>query len=290
MKLSVIMPVYNTKEEYLKEAIESILNQTYSDFEFIIINDGSTNNAEDMILSYKDNRIKYFKQENQGISNARNNAIKIAKGEIIALMDSDDISLAERFEKQIKFLDENPKISVVGTWFEMFPKIRTIKHPKYPKFLDFYKTNCIGNPMAMFRKYEFQKYNLNYKTEFKTAQDFDLWSRAVRYLNFANIEEVLLKYRWHKESISHIKPENQLQNTLKIQQNMLDFLTDDKNLQNEIRKLIFPPPLIKQPTFLQQIFSIRNENGLKVIRILGVKIKRRIERRKKKKGWNCKVL
>ena len=88
--LSVLMPVYNTKEVYLRASIESILNQTFTDFELIIVNDGSTNNAEEVILSYKDDRIKYFKQENQGIVGALNNAWAKASGKYIARMDSDD--------------------------------------------------------------------------------------------------------------------------------------------------------------------------------------------------------
>ena len=113
-KISVLMPVYNTKEEFLRTAIESILNQTYSNFEFIIINDGSTNNAEDVILSYKDERIVYLKQENKGIVSALNNGWDKASGEYIARMDSDDISLSERFEKQIEFLENNSEYSLVG--------------------------------------------------------------------------------------------------------------------------------------------------------------------------------
>ena len=110
------MPVYNTKEEYLREAIESILNQTFTDFEFIIVNDGSTNNAEDVILSYKDERIVYIKQENQGVSIASNNGWNKAKGEYIARMDSDDVSFPDRLEKQIQFLEDNPEYSLVGGW------------------------------------------------------------------------------------------------------------------------------------------------------------------------------
>ena len=114
MKLSVIMPVYNTKEEFLREAVESILNQTYTDYELIIIDDGSTNNVEEVINSYKDKRIVYIRQENTGIVGALNNGWNHAKGEYIARMDSDDVSYPDRFEKQAMFLDNNPDISLVG--------------------------------------------------------------------------------------------------------------------------------------------------------------------------------
>lgn len=101
--ISVVMTVYNTKEEYLREAIESILNQTYKNFEFIIIDDGSDDYCEQVVMSYQDVRIRYYKQDNKGISAARNYGTKLANGEYIAVMDSDDISLPERFEKELFF-------------------------------------------------------------------------------------------------------------------------------------------------------------------------------------------
>ena len=119
-KVSVLMPVYNTKEEYLREAIESILNQTFTDFEFIIINDGSTNNAEEVIKSYKDSRIKYYRQENHGLIYTLNYGLSLCNGEYIARMDSDDISLPFRFEKQIEVLDKNPNIGIVGGLIKIF--------------------------------------------------------------------------------------------------------------------------------------------------------------------------
>ncbi len=268
-KISVVMPVYNTKEEWLREAIESILNQTYSDFEFIIINDGSENGTEDVILSYKDKRIKYIKnEENLGIARSRNKANKLAQGEYIAIMDSDDIALPERFEKQVKFLDNNPEVSVLGTWFEFFPEAKIVEHPQNLRYLDILKGCFVGHPTVMLKKKDFEKYDIKYKKDFICAHDYELWSNAVRYLKFHNLPEILLKYRWHGNNIS--KPCNELTKDNEIiRKNMLDFLTDDKELQKEIIGLITE---IKKPTFLQQIFSIRNEGDLKIMRILGIKI------------------
>ena len=120
-KVSVLMPVFNTKEEYLRESIHSILNQTFNDFEFIIINDGSVNNAEDVILSYCDNRIKYFEQDNHGLVYTLNRGISLCNGEYIARMDSDDISLPERFARQVEILERNPEIGIVGGLISFFP-------------------------------------------------------------------------------------------------------------------------------------------------------------------------
>ena len=270
-RISAIMAVYNTKEEWLKESIESILNQTYSDFEFIIINDGSTNNVENVILSYKDERIKYIKQENQGLAKSLNNGLDIAKGEYIARMDSDDISLPERFEKQVKFLDENLDISIVGTSHEYFPNGKIAKMLKYPKYIDFLKGNSIGHPTVMFRRADFEKYDLKYNPEY-LCEDYELWSRAIKYLKFANIQEILLKYRWHENNLS--KPNEKFEFSVrKVRQNMLDFLTTDTTLQNNIITAILPN-INKNTTFIQKIFSIKNNNDKtkKIIRILGLKI------------------
>jgi len=114
-KISVVMAVYNG-EKYLREAIDSILNQTFNDFEFIIINDGSTDDSAEIIKSYNDPRIILIQQENKGLAAALNEGIKIAKGKFIARMDADDISLKTRLEKQIQFMEAHPEYVAIGSW------------------------------------------------------------------------------------------------------------------------------------------------------------------------------
>lgn len=271
-KISVIMSVYNTKEEWLRESIESILSQTFSDFEFIIINDGSSNNVEEIILSYKDERIKYIKQENQGLAKSLNYGLKIAQGEYIARMDSDDISLPDRFKKQIDFLDKNKDISVLGTWFEFFPKKYVLKHPEKICYLNLLTCCCIGHPTVMFRRSDFEKYNLRYDSEYK-CEDYELWSRAIRYLKFANIQEVLLKYRWHENNLS--KPtEDFVAHDRKIKQNMLDFLTNDVEIQNKIEQILIAQKKEKL-SFCEKLFSVKNsaDKVHKLLTIFGIRIK-----------------
>lgn len=275
-KISVIMSVYNAREEWLREAIESILNQTFSDFEFIIINDGSKNNSEEVILSYKDERIKYVKQENQGLAKSLNNGMKIAQGEFIARMDSDDISLPERFEKQVYFLNRNKDVSVLGTWFEFFPEKRIMRHPEKISFFNLLASCCIGHPTVMWRRQDFERYDLKYDETFKAAQDYDLWSRAIRYVKFANLQEVLLKYRWHNESISQSKAEIQQSNANKVKQSMLDFLTNNVDTQNKIKDVVFNT--VKY-SFFEYIFSVKNSADYKIITVLGMHIK--LKRKKK---------
>lgn len=238
--ISVIMPVYNTKEEFLREAIEAVLKQTYINFEFIILNDGSTNNAQDVILSYKDKRIVYVKHENMGVGKTRNRGFELAKGEFIAAVDSDDISLPERFEKQIKFLQENPDVSIVGSWFECFPELKIIKNPADVRFLDVLYGCCVANPTVMFRREDFKKYNLKY-TEMKVSHDYALWAQAVIKLKIRNIQEVLIKYRWHGDNISN-DLEAVSRDDPTIRKNMLEFLTANEKLQDKIMKLIYATP------------------------------------------------
>jgi glycosyltransferase involved in cell wall biosynthesis len=117
-KVSVVMSVFNS-ELYLKSAIESILNQSYSNLEFIIINDCSTDNSETIIKSFNDNRIKYIKEfENIGLETALNKNFMLAEGEFIARMDADDIASPDRLKHQVEFLMANGEIDLVGTWYE----------------------------------------------------------------------------------------------------------------------------------------------------------------------------
>ena len=116
-EISVLLPVYNTEEKYLRESIESILNQTYKNFELIIVNDCSQNSAEDVIKSYDDKRIIYYKNnKNECITNTRNKLLKLAKGQFIAVQDHDDVSFPERLEKEYNFLKEHPEVSICCVW------------------------------------------------------------------------------------------------------------------------------------------------------------------------------
>ncbi len=205
-KISVLMPVYNPKEEYLRESIESILNQTYSDYEFIIINDSSTNNAKQVILSYDDSRIKYFEnEENLGLIKTLNRGLELVTGEYIARMDQDDISLPERFAKQVDFLDNNKDIDVLGTWFKRFPKDIIMDLPSEDadiKEFFLFNNNAIGHPTVMIRKSTLDKYDFKYNEEHKNAEDYGLWLNMMEKTKFANLPEVLLNYRLHENNIS----------------------------------------------------------------------------------------
>lgn len=198
--ISVVMPVYN-REQYLKESIESILKQTFTDFEFIIVDDQSTDSSWQIIQEYakKDSRIIAVK--NSGIKGcwaARNKGWDLAKGKYMAIMDSDDISVSERLQQEFDFMEQNPDIDICGSWIEHFEadnKIITLPRLHHEiKDLMFF-SDSISQPSAMIRLSSFEKLHLRYSNNI--AEDYELWSRAINKLKFANIPEVLLFYRVH---------------------------------------------------------------------------------------------
>lgn len=274
-RVSVLMPVYNMKEEYLRESIESILNQTFTDFEFIILDDCSAEDIQPIIKSYKDDRIKFYKNiENLGIAQTRNKLMDIANGEYLALMDADDISLPLRLEKQVEFLDKNPDVSIVSSAYETFPQKQVVVHPESVRYMDLLNGCVIANPAAMVRKKDFEKYNLRYKREFVCCQDYEIWARAIKFLKIANLEEVLLKYRLNESSVTRTNPQMLSNNTRDVKKQMLEFLTSDKELQTKILNLV-DNNCERKNSFFENIFSIRNIQNFKVITIFGIKIMRR---------------
>ncbi len=267
-EVSVLLPVYNTKEEYLRACIESILNQTFTNFELVILNDGSTNNAQEIILSYNDPRIKYYKQDNSGITKTRNKLLSLAQGKYIAIADHDDISLADRLEKEYNYLENNPQISLVSGWIEILNTKKIWKTKPSPRYLDFLKRCEIIHPACMWRKADFEKYNLIYEEGYYGAQDYALFAKAAKYLNMANIQEVLLKYRKHENNASNQKSKMSSESE-KIQKEILNFLTENIKTQ----KLLYNKFAQQDVTFLQNIFSIRNDRSKKIVRIFGLQFK-----------------
>lgn len=233
--VSVVMPVYNG-EKYLKEAIDSILNQTFTDFELLLINDASTDNSEKIINSYNDSRIIYIKNEqNLGLIKTLNKGLDLAKGEFIARMDQDDISRPDRFAKQIALFESNPEIGVCGTWFTLFRENHednTIQHPEYNDSIKIgLLTSCfIGHPTVMMRKKALENYR--YDVNYQAAEDFELWTRLIRVTKFYNIQESLLKYRFHNSNISVLENSVQVINTKIITGNQLKYIDIENSEEN----------------------------------------------------------
>ncbi|HAH70341.1 MAG TPA: glycosyl transferase [Succinivibrionaceae bacterium] len=202
-KVSVLMPVYKTDKTYLKEAIESILNQTFKNFELIIIDDCPSDPREDVVLSYKDNRIIYIKNyKNLGISATRNKLISLAKGEYLAIFDHDDISFPERLEKEFKFLDSHPDVGVVGAWREDIPSHKIVKVPEFDHEIKKILMEHFGiiHTVSMIRRSVLIENHIGYEEEFSPAEDYALWLKLINTTKFYNIQEVLLKYRFHENN------------------------------------------------------------------------------------------
>lgn len=204
-RVTVLMPVYNG-EEYLREAVDSVLNQTFTDFELLIINDGSTDKSVEIIESYSDSSIRLVHNEkNIKLGATLNKGLHLARGEYIARMDCDDISLPSRLEKQVAFMDSNPKIVVCGTWIRTFGGA-TSSVSRYATDSD--NIRCImlfdssmAHPSVMMRRECLINNKLLYDEEMKYAQDYDLWVRCAQLFPLKNIDEVLLLYRQHAKQI-----------------------------------------------------------------------------------------
>ncbi len=217
--VTVLMPVYNG-EKYLREAIESILNQTFTDFEFLIINDGSTDHTEEIILSYNDERIKYVKNEtNLRLIATLNKGLDLAKGKYIARMDADDISLPERLEKQVAFMEFNHSIGVLGTWvttsgldknYDILFK-KGVANIRFELFFH----NYLHHPTVMLRSEVLRKSALYYD-DFLHAEDYAFWIKLATHTQIDIYPEILLKYRLHNSNISEVHKDFQLQQTSEI--------------------------------------------------------------------------
>lgn len=204
--ISIILPVYNS-EKYLSESIQSMLDQTYTDFEFIIINDGSVDTSEEIILSFNDQRIRYYKNEvNKGLIFTLNKGIELSKREYIARMDADDIAYPSRLELQLQFLSNNLDYGVCGSLVRIINE-----NGKQAEILNLpicdeeikaylYFSPALNHPSVMIRAW-LLKNNL-YSKDFKTAEDYELWIRLSSKTKFYNIPQVLIKYRIHSGNIS----------------------------------------------------------------------------------------
>ena len=212
--VSVIMTAYNASA-YIDEAIDSILYQTFANFELLVLNDASTDSTEKIILEkqLRDKRIKYFKNENNcGLSRTKNQLIPLAVGKYIALADADDVSQPKRFEKQIDVLNKFPEISIVGSTISLVNNKRRVcgawQYPEDDASIKegLEEASMIANPVAMFRREVFFKIN-GYNEHLIICEDWDFYYRASKYFNFKNIPESLLYYRFHNSNTSFTKLE-----------------------------------------------------------------------------------
>lgn len=247
--VSVLMSVYNARADELRQSIESILNQTFKDFEFIIINDGSTNDTEDVILSYKDKRIRYVKNEtNLKIIASLNKGLKLCRGKYIARLDADDYSAPLRLEHQVKYMEEHPNVGGLGTFFKRLHTGEEIELPTDIgdiRLLSRYVRGCISNPSGMIRRSVLVDNNLEYDKNCLHAEDFKLWADLTYYCDLAVLPEVLTFIRSHEDGVSRTNQKWQEKMvTVVLLDNMIrDFECNKNYLYSILMKYIKDEPL-----------------------------------------------
>jgi glycosyltransferase involved in cell wall biosynthesis len=221
------MSVHNG-ETYLVQALESILSQSFSSFEFIVIDDASTDNTASVLEDYarRESRICLLSnQRNMGLAWSLNRGLKQAKGRYIARMDADDISLPFRLEKQFSFMEEHPGVGVLGTAVEIIDSAGQVvggrMYPPEPIVIRWRLAleNPLCHPTVMIRRSLLQ--DASYNSDLNTAQDYDLWCRLGSMTNFANLPEPLLCFRKHDANLTYKKGGEQRENSLHISQNYM---------------------------------------------------------------------
>jgi glycosyltransferase involved in cell wall biosynthesis len=206
--VSVVLPLYNCPA-YIGRSVQSILDQTFEDFELIIIDDGSTDNTPEIAKTFSDSRIRFFQQKNQGLASTLNRGIELARGKYIARHDQDDIALPERFAKQVNYLEAHPACGMVGTWADIYLEEekteRAHRHPSDNTTLQY--ELLLNNPFVhssmMLRKSILEQIG-GYSTdrERQPPEDYELCSRIARQSEIANIPEILQIYREVPRSMS----------------------------------------------------------------------------------------
>lgn len=233
--VSVVMAAYN-EEKYIHEAIESILHQTYTNFEFIIINDGSTDRTEEIILSYTDPRIRYVRnEENLRLIASLNKGLALSTGKYIARMDSDDISMPERLQKQVAFMEANPSIGISGAQLVVFgSEDSTMNYPLEHEDLQLRLliTSCFPNNLVIFRNELVKKHTLAFTEGYHHGEDYKFWTQWLQITTGANLPEYLVKYRFHPSSVSHKFKDVQRQTRNRIR---VEYVSELFQLQGEER-------------------------------------------------------
>lgn len=249
--VSIIMPAYNT-EKYISQAIDSILNQTYKNFEFIIVDDGSTDNTCSIIMDYakKDNRIIIVKRKNMGIVQSLNDAIRLSRGEYIARMDSDDIANIERIEKQVEYMNNHPDIYLLGTNFNLLYEedMSEASRKRYAGmhqrskecidkknvFLSINEAQKFIHPSVMYKKEVFEIVGM-YKEFY--MEDIELYFRiAAKGLGIAKLEEDLLTYRAREDSKSWTDSREIA--TTQLMGIKIDYLIKNTNVQTNMKNYL----------------------------------------------------
>ena len=262
--ISVVMPVYNG-EKYLPEGIESILNQTFKDFEFIIINDGSLDTTSDIVNKYvkKDPRIIFIDRKvNKKLPFTLNEGIDISQGYYIARMDADDIAHPDRFKMQVNYLNKNPDVMVLGTAYTVFDsqgekKVISRNYPTIYMGFKFMTNTYLCHPSVVFRK-EIIKTIGSYNEV--GAEDYDFFSRICHEYRCENLPESYLHYREHEGNMSLINNEKIQNNVYEVSKNNFNYFFDDMEFFQKFYNIHanFKGNLLYFPKYISMSIAILN--------------------------------
>lgn len=284
-KVTVFIPCYNA-QGYIIECIESILNQSYQDFEILIVDDGSTDQSVACIQALGDDRIKVVQNKvNIGISKTLNKGFELTKTPYLVRQDADDVSHPQRLKELVGFMEANPSVDICGSAYSTLPNLKTVIHPEYHADIvaNLFKYTCITHGTAIFRNTRILELNVRYESNFDCSEDYRFFTRNVNSLTYHNLKNVLYYYRSHDLQISQDKKEvQQIQHNrglkLYLEQMLgltLDFAPEALNnflrpntkliLSDDVRKLILLYKLINK--------KIRPKIGASIQKLLMLNLK-----------------
>lgn len=280
--VSVLIPCYNC-EKYVEEAVMSIIKQTYSNLEILVIDDGSTDNTKSILqkLTQKDSRIRYIKnEENLKLIKTLNKGLDLCNGKYIARMDADDISLPTRIEKQVDFFETHPEIGVVGTYIQIFGVRKSVwKMDTKDKYIraHLFCNSSFAHPSVMMRTSILRDNHLYYNTDYPHAEDYKLWCDIAQYTKLANIPEVLLYYRINENQVSNKYNKEQKETAQRIREEYINNFLAERNVpirfiaQNTINDIQKLKHYIKERYILDKLLLVwydSLENGKEIFKRL----------------------
>ncbi|HVN40476.1 MAG TPA: glycosyltransferase [Myxococcota bacterium] len=269
-RVTVLLPVYEGRE-HLPAAIESILGQSFRDFELLVIDDGSSDGSADVVAACHDPRVRCVRNDrNLGVAASLNRGLELARGEIVARMDADDTSLPERLRRQVEFLDANPEIGACGAWTVTTGRREGVRI-EYPTRAEDVRCGLIfdptlAHPTVCLRRAWFERSGLRYDEGYVHAEDYDLWCRASACFPLANLGEVLLRYRVHDASVSERYRAAQQASVARIHRQLLAEMglspTDDELVIHGGGRVGEPvPPLAETERWLQTLLEANRACG-----------------------------
>lgn len=208
-KVSVLIPLYKTCDDVLRETIESVLGQTYRDFELLLLDDSPLGERkQEVVGEYEDERIRYeVNEENLGISASRNKLMRLARGEYFAVLDHDDIMFPTRLEKQVTYMDEHPEVGVLGSYMTSTKHHGITRQPTDHRSISLRLMTCccVAHTTAMLRRSVMEQTGAQYEQQWSPAEDYALWLFLLSRTQFHNLPEALTRYRYHEHNTSKFK-------------------------------------------------------------------------------------